>query len=225
MRLYGLLLACCVLWLLSVPVGADIVPPKTEAGRKLKLPAPRLVSDVSLEAALAARRSVRAFTGEQLTLAEVSQLCWAAQGITDEKRGFRTAPSAGALYPLELYLLTPEGVFHYLPKEQALQVIALADKRGDLGYAALQQNAVYSGVCTFVITGVVERTKVKYGSRALRYVYIEAGHAAQNILLQATALGLGAVPIGAMYDEQVGKVLNLPKGCEALYIIPTGHPR
>jgi len=92
MRLYGLLLACCVLWLLSVPVGADIVPPKTEAGRKLKLPAPRLVSDVSLEAALAARRSVRAFTGEQLTLAEVSQLCWAAQGITEKKRGFRTAP-------------------------------------------------------------------------------------------------------------------------------------
>ena len=106
-----------------------------------------------------------------------------------------------------------------------MQVIALADKRGDLGDAALQQNAVYSGVCTFVITGVVERTKVKYGSRALRYVYIEAGHAAQNILLQATALGLGAVPIGAMYDEQVGKVLNLPKGCESLYIIPTGHPR
>lgn len=225
MRVHRFLLICCALLLLGAPCRADIVPLRTKSGTKLKLPAPRLTSEVSLEAALARRRSVRALTSEQLTLAEVSQLCWAAQGITSEKRGFRTAPSAGALYPLELYLLTPEGVFHYLPKEHALQVMALADKRGNLGDAALRQNAVYGGVCTFVITGVVARTKAKYGSRALRYVYIEAGHAAQNILLQAVALGLGAVPVGAFYDEQVGKVLELPKGCDPLYIIPVGHPR
>ncbi|OPX23855.1 MAG: hypothetical protein B1H03_00550 [Planctomycetales bacterium 4484_113] len=225
MKVHNLLLIMCALMLLSAPTWADILSPKTKRGAKLKLPAPQLTSDVSLEAALASRRSVRAFTAEQLTLAEIAQICWAAQGVTREKWGFRTAPSAGALYPLELYLLMPEGVFHYIPEEHVLQVMVLEDKRGELGDAALGQNAVYAGVCTFVITGVVARTEAKYGDRARRYVHIETGHAAQNILLQAAALGLGAVPIGAFNDERVAEVLELPRGFEPVYIIPTGHAR
>jgi SagB-type dehydrogenase family enzyme len=197
----------------------------TKVGEKLKLPEPRLASEVPLEKALAERHSVRAFTDELLGLEDISQLCWAAQGITRKSRGFRTAPSAGALFPLELYLLTPEAVFRYLPSEHALKVEALGDIRGDLGGAALGQGAVHNGVCTFVICGVLERTRVKYGERALQYVYIEAGHAAQNILLQAVALELGGVPVGAFRDDAVAGVLDLPKGWMPLYIIPTGHSR
>ena len=97
--------------------------------------------------------------------------------------------------------------------------------RNDLGDVALGQAAVHHGVCTFVVCGVLARTKVKYGDRALRYVYIEAGHAAQNILLQSVALGLGGVPVGAFRDDAVAEVLGLPEGWMPLYIIPTGHPK
>jgi len=225
MRLHGLLFAVWVLAFASTLAIAGVVPPNTKSGAKLALPEPRLTSGISLEQALATRRSVRAFTDEQLELAEISQLCWAAQGITQRQRGFRTAPSAGALYPLELYVLTPEAVFHYQPKEHVLQVIALEDKRDELGDAALRQSAVYAGACTFVVCGVVARTEAKYGERALRYVHIEAGHVAQNILLQAVALKLGGVPVGAFNDEDVAEVLDLPEGWMPLYIIPTGHPK
>lgn len=190
----------------------------------IKLPRPSLDGQRSLEATLAARRSVRDFATEPLTDAEVSQLLWAAQGIT-EPAGLRTAPSAGALYPLELYVATPKGLYHYGPREHELQRHDSADLRQSLHQAALSQDPIAEAPAVFVITAVQARAASKYGNRATRYVHMEVGHAAQNLLLEAVALGLAGVPIGAFDDRQVSKVLNLPSGESPLYLIPIGHPR
>ncbi len=203
---------------------AEAAPAEKSAGEKIKLPPPRTDSEISLEKTLAQRRSIRSFTAEKLTIEEISQLCWAAQGVTRKERSFRTAPSAGALYPLELYLVTPDGLYHYDPREHELEVLSTEYLRGKLADAALRQGAVYSGTCVFVVTAVYARTSKKYGDRAARYVHMEVGHAAENLLLQAVALGLGAVPIGAFYDDRVAEVLSLPEDHEPLMIIPVGHP-
>ncbi len=188
------------------------------------LPEPMTSGLVSLEAALQSRRSRRDFTSQELNPGEISQLLWAAQGITDP-RGFRTAPSAGALYPLELYIVTADGVFHYLPQQHALEVIRGGDHRTALHDAALGQDPVLEAPLVMVIAAVYERTQAKYGSgRSPRYVHLEAGHAAQNVLLQAAVLNLGAVPIGAFYDADVQAVLGLPEDHQPLYLIPIGHP-
>ncbi len=189
------------------------------------LPEPKTSGPVSLEAALQSRRSRRDFTSQELDPSEISQLLWAAQGITD-RRGFRTAPSAGALYPLELYIVTVDGVFHYQPQKHALEVIRGGDLREPLHDAALGQDPVLEAPLVLVIAAVYERTQVKYGpERSPRYVHLEAGHAAQNVLLQAAALDLGAVPIGAFYDARVQAVLGLPADHQPLYLIPIGHPK
>jgi SagB-type dehydrogenase family enzyme len=186
------------------------------------LPAPRTSSDVSLEETLLRRRSVREFTGERLTLQEISQLLWAAQGITADWGG-RTAPSAGALYPLEVYVATSDGLYHYIPDGHRAEVLSEADLRAPLADAALGQTAVSDAPAVFVIAAVYARTAVKYGSRAERYVHLEAGHVAQNILLQAVALGLAGVPMGAFSDRDVQGVLGLPRDHAPLYLIPVGH--
>lgn len=192
-------------------------------GRAVELPAPRTDGPMSLERALAARRSVRDFTDERLTLEELAQLLWAAQGITADWGG-RTAPSAGALYPLEVYAVTPGGLYHYLPDGHRADVLRADDLRRPLAAAALGQSAVAEAPAVLVIAAVFRRTEVKYGERAERYVHLEAGHAAQNVLLQAVALGLGGVPIGAFSDREVQRVLGLPADHEPLYLIPVGHP-
>lgn len=194
----------------------------------IKLPEPRYDSNVSIEQTLLSRRSIRSFTDEALTLQEVSQLLWAAQGITDPS-GKRTAPSAGALYPLEIYAVAGNvkdlsaGVYKYEPEEHQLVRVMDGDKRGALANAALGQSSVRQGAVAFVITAVYERTTVKYGDRGIRYVHIEVGHAAENLCLQATAMDLGAVTVGAFDDEQVSEVLNLPEDEQPLYIIPVGR--
>ena len=197
--------------------------PVTSAA-SIELPPPRLEGAISLEETLAQRRSKRSFTRQGLSLEQVSQLLWAAQGITYKPYGFRTAPSAGALYPLELYLVSPDGVYHYLPEGHALERVLEGDVRAQLCEAALGQSAVREGAVCIVVTAVYERTQVKYGPLAQRFVHLEAGHAAQNILLQAVALGLGAVPIGAFYEGQVQQALSLPSDHCPLYVIPVGHP-
>lgn len=189
----------------------------------IALPEPRTRSDVSLEETLARRRSARQYTDERLTLDEISQLLWAAQGITRDW-GARTAPSAGALYPLEVYVATPDGLYHYLPDGHRAEVLSLQDLRQELARAGLDQSAIHDAPAVFVIAAVYARTAGKYGDRAERYVKLEAGHAGQNILLQAVALGLGGVPIGAFHDDQVQRVLDLPADHEPLYLIPVGHP-
>jgi SagB-type dehydrogenase family enzyme len=180
---------------------------------------------LSLEETLLRRRSVRGFSSEQLSLSEISQLLWAAQGITDP-RGFRTAPSAGALYPLELYVVLEQGVFHYDPHAHSLTTVTAGDLRSDLYEVSLKQDPILDAPMILVVTAVFSRTEDKYGyARSPRYVYLEAGHAAQNVLLQAVSLNLGAVPIGAFEDMRVQEVLGLPADHEPLYLIPVGHPR
>lgn len=192
--------------------------------RAVPLPTPVIPGTISLEEALVRRRSVRAFKDTPLTPAELGQLLWAAQGVTHQ-RGFRTAPSAGALYPLELYVATEEGLFHYDPSGHLLQALGQDDLRLALYAAALKQEPVRQAPAVFVLTAVHERTAQKYGSeRSPRYVHLEAGHAAQNLLLEAVVLGLGAVPIGAFDDSRVQTLLGIPGDHEPLYLIPVGHP-
>jgi SagB-type dehydrogenase family enzyme len=195
-----------------------------QTDKLVKLPPPREESQVSLEAALARRRSIRVFDPAQLTLEEIGQLLWAAQGMSQRSEGLRTAPSAGALYPLEMYVMMKTGVYHYRPPHHELARLQEADLRTEIWRAALRQESVRDAPAVFVMAGVFERTTVKYGERGRGYVYLEAGHAAQNLLLQAAALGLGAVPVGAFLDEQVEKILKLPANQRVLYLIPVGRP-
>jgi SagB-type dehydrogenase family enzyme len=204
------------------PTAGSAGPTTTSSSRPL--PSPRTVGDVSLEAALDQRRSVREFLADPLTDEELGQLLWAAQGVTDPA-GLRTAPSAGALYPLELYAVTRTAVLRYDPPTHSVETCLTGDHRRELQAAALDQAAVGEAPVTLVISAVVERTAARYGERATRYVQLEAGHAAQNVLLQAVALGLGAVPIGAFSDGRVAALLGLPAGELPLYLIPVGHPR
>ena len=194
----------------------------------IELPKPRYDSDMSLEQSLFQRRSIRSYTSESLTLPEVAQLLWAAQGVTDP-RGFRTAPSAGALYPLELYVVAGDvqdlspSVYRYEPDEHQLLRTVEGDKRAELAMAALGQHFIGEGAIVIVFTAVYERTTGKYGDRGIRYVHIEVGHAAQNLCLQAAAMDLGVVTVGAFYDEEVAELLDLPRDEQPLYIIPVGR--
>ena len=190
----------------------------------MALPSPRVQSHVSLEEALDRRRSVRDYTKEPLTWEEIGQLLWSLQGITSDWGG-RAAPSAGALYPLEVYVATAEGVHHYLPQGHQVEILSSSDVRQALWGPALLQNWVREAPAVFIIAALYERTESKYGSRAERYVKLEAGHACQNLLLQAVALDLGAVPVGAFHDDQVQAALGLAADHRPLYLVPVGHPR
>ena len=224
----GLASAYILIW--QAPKPMVVEPTPTVDKIRIKLPGPRYDSDVSVEEALLKRRSIREYTGEPLTLQEVSQLLWAAQGITDP-RGLRTSPSAGALYPLEVYVVVGDvenlakGVYKYKPHEHEIIKVLDGDKREELAKAALGQAWVKEAAINIVITAVYARTTVKYGDRGIRYVHMEAGHAAQNLYLQATAMNLGTVTVGAFHDEQVKEVLNLPKDEQPLYILPVGKKK
>ncbi len=213
-------------------ISADISKNDAELTRPMTRPSesnpglsePRTEGPLSLEETLAKRRSVREFTGDPLTWEQISQLLWAAQGITDKNGWGRTAPSAGALFPLEVYVITSDGAFRYLPDKHEAEKLTDEDLRLKLSIAALAQESVRDAGADIVIAAVYERTALKYGRRAERYVEMEAGHACQNILLQAVALGLGAVPVGAFHDDRVQEILNLPEDHKPLYIVPVGHP-
>lgn len=207
----------------SAGVNNEVTHTPTSQPQLIELPAPRQEGSLSFEEVLAKRRSLRQFSDDPLTLEQIGQLLWAAQGIT-HPAGLRSAPSAGALYPLEVYAVTQQAVYHYLPQDHCLSVQIQGDARAALYEAALKQGAVREAPAVIVIAAVYARTVKKYGEeRSPRYVHLEAGHAAQNILLQAVALDLGAVPIGAFYDDQVQQVLELPPDHQPLYLIPTGH--
>ncbi len=193
-------------------------------GEEIMLPQPELESNISLEEALNSRRSVRNFSSKELSLNQISQILWAAQGITQESTGFRTSPSAGALYPLEIFLLKSDGVFHYIPDGHKIIKLNPDDLRPDLVQGVLFQGFVADAPVNIIITAVYERTTAKYGNRGIRYVHLEAGHSCQNILLQAVVLGLGAVPVGAFDDSYIQDLLDLPQDYIPLYIIPIGYP-
>ena len=201
------------------------------------LPYPRLRGSASLEEAIAHRRSVREYTDEPITLEELAQLLWAAYGISEVRYGLRTAPSAGAQYPLELYTVVgtrgvqtrdgylAEGIYHYSPHRHSVVLRRRGDFRKELYHAALEQEWVLRAPISLVFTAVYERTTRVYGERGrVRYVPMDLGHAAQNVYLQATALGLGTVAVGAFYDEDVAQILQLPPWETPLYIMPVGRP-
>ncbi len=205
---------------------------KTEVGGRIKLPEPSYAGNTSVEEALSKRRSIRDYSGENLTLDEVSQLLWAAQGITAPWGG-RTAPSAGALYPLELYVVVGdvEGIdkgvykFRNSREEHELEKVKEGDIRAELAEAAGRQECVRDAAIDIVFTAVYERTTRKYGERGIRYVHIEAGHAAQNVYLQAVSLDLGTVVIGAFMDDRVKELVNAGEQEKTLYIMPVGRKR
>ncbi|MEP0766405.1 MAG: SagB/ThcOx family dehydrogenase [Fimbriimonadia bacterium] len=206
----------------------DTVSPSTTS---ITLPPPATDGKTSLEKAIYERRSVRSFADSPLTLAQISQLAWAAQGVTDKASGFRTVPSAGALFPLEAYLVVGQvdglepGMYRYIPKDHALRLITKGDQRAALCSGALDQAAIREAPVSFVIAGIYSRTAGKYGLRAERFVHMEAGHVGQNLALQAVALGLGSVCIGGYDDSEVRRALMLPDEEVPLYIIPIGRKK
>jgi len=193
------------------------------------LPAPSLDGAVSLEEALAARRSERAFAAQSIALSDAGQMLWAAQGITDP-RGFRTAPSAGALYPLAVWLLAgavdglDAGAYRYRPGGHELEQRESGDLRGALSEAAYGQAWMVGAAAIFVVTGRESVTRAKYGRMARRYMMMEAGHVAQNLLLQAVARGLAATVVGGFDAGDVDDLLDLERGEEALLLVAVGRP-
>jgi SagB-type dehydrogenase family enzyme len=202
----------------------------TSGNEEVALPRPRLDGDVAVERALSLRRSVRAFAPETLPLSNVSQLLWAAQGITDAA-GRRTAPSAGALYPLEVYVVAGAvsgmraGLYRYEAQQHRLALASEGDPRAGVAQAALEQDWLAEAPVIFVLVAVYERTERKYGDRAARYVHMEVGHVAQNVYLQASALGLGTTMVGAFRDAELARVLELPGDAKPLALLPVGKPR
>ncbi|TVP69631.1 MAG: SagB/ThcOx family dehydrogenase [Nitriliruptor sp.] len=201
--------------------GAPPGPDATPSAPPRPLPDPMPTEPGSLEEAIAERRSVRELVDRPLSDAQIGQLLWSAQGITGS-RGRRAAPSAGATYPLEVYVATAEGVARYEIADHALSDHLDDDRRSALAAAAFGQEWIADAGAVVVLTGVVERTAGRYDDRAERYVLLEAGHAAQNVLLQATALDLVGVPVGAFDDDDVRQVLALPTEEQPLYLLPIG---
>jgi SagB-type dehydrogenase family enzyme len=194
----------------------------------VRLPPPRFEGSVSVEQTLLARRSVRTFARDPLSVDDLTQLLWATQGMT-HPRGYRTAPSAGALYPLELYAVVghmvglPAGLYRYRGRDHALEATSARDLRAELSAAALNQRPVERAPVTFLLTAVYARMTATYGRRGIRYVDMEAGHAAQNLCLQAVALDLKSVVIGAFQDEAIQRIALLPEDEAPLYLVPVGR--
>ena len=229
--LSGLLLALVVLGAcMTLPrpqpeTGSPMVLP----GGEVILPSPDTTGGMPVEAALQGRRSVRQFADRPLPIQDLSQILWAAQGVTG-LQGYRTAPSAGALYPLEILVAAGEveglgsGVYRYRPGSQSLVPVSAGDPRAALSSAALDQAAVRDAPAVLIIAAVPARTTAKYGERGSRYVDMEAGHASQNVYLQAQSLGLGTVAIGAFMDGEVAAVAGLDPGEIPRYLMPVGYP-
>ena len=184
-----------------------------------------------LEEAIARRKSIRDFTSQSISQSQLSQILWAAQGTSDTSWN-RTMPSAGATYPLEVFVVCgancveqiSEGVYHYDAYSHSLTLHRSGDVRFELARAAIDQEFIYEAPVDIVICAIYERTTRRYGTRGERYVHMEVGHAGQNIYLQATALGLGTVAVGAFHDESVREVLRLDRQYRPLYIMPVGKP-
>ena len=193
----------------------------------MKLPLPRLDSQFSLEKAINNRRSIRGYADIPVTLADISQLLWAAQGIL-EPASTRTVPSAGATYPLDLFMVAgkveaiPPGLYEYANRSHDIVLVTEGDYRQALSKAALGQTIIEDAPLSLLFTANYERTTRRYGERGIRYVQMEAGHAAQNVYLQATALGLGTVVVGAFDEAAIIRVLRLPAAARPLYIMPVG---
>ncbi|MFO7843241.1 MAG: SagB/ThcOx family dehydrogenase [Bacteroidales bacterium] len=211
---------------------------KNSSGQTIKLPSPEFKGDISVEEALLNRRSVREFESKALNIQQISQILWAAYGITQEmnspsflRGGFKTAPSAGALYPLEIYIVAgtinglDRGIYKYLPEGHQLMKTYDKDVRNDLAEAAVNQDFIAQAPASLFYTAVYSRTTDKYGKRGQeRYVCMDLGHSAQNVCLQVVAMNLGTCPVGAFDDRMVRNVMMFPNNEEPLYIMPVGYP-
>lgn len=199
----------------------------------MKLPPPTRNGAVSVEQAIGQRRTIRAFSPQPLRMDQLSQLLWAAQGVTVSGGLKRAAPSAGALYPMGVYAVTgPDsaagmegGVYRFEPRDHALSPVNQRDTRDAVARACLSQMWMATAPLYLVITAEYGRITGKYGNRGIRYAMIEAGHIAQNIFLQTEALGLKAGIVGAYLDEKLIEIMNLPRIHEPLLIMPIGYPR
>ncbi|MEM3030733.1 MAG: SagB/ThcOx family dehydrogenase [Candidatus Micrarchaeia archaeon] len=214
-------------YLLPALLPKPFLPAKDYPGAPVVALPPPAPSNASFESALLARRSVRDYTNESISPGELSALLFAAQGISDGKR---TAPSAGGLYPLELYVLVSRvegiapGAYHYNNRNNSLELVAAGDYREKIASVAAGQPWVGNAAVVIVFAAIKERTTSKYGARGVEYVWLEAGHASENLLLQAAALGLGAAPIGAFNEGEGGRLLNLSDGEEVIYLNIVGRP-
>jgi SagB-type dehydrogenase family enzyme len=204
---------------------------KQEMRDVMKLPVANIRGTIAVERAIAQRRSVRSFIQKMMSLNQLAQLLWAAQGITEKGELFRSTPSAGALYPMDVYVVVGQGgvaeieagVYHYEPREHWLSRVAKHDLREGVAKAALSQMWIATAPVNLIITAEYKRVSIKYGKRGERYAMIEAGHIGQNIFLQAEVLGLNAGIVGAFHDTDINKLLNLPREHEPLLIMPVGY--
>jgi len=190
--------------------------------KTINLPEPVFEGNFSVERAISERRSVRAYSSKDLTVEAISRLLWAAQGVTGSN-GLRAAPSAGALYPLEIYLAKRDGLYRYIPEGHKLKKISDKNIKNDLALASRGQTFVEKAPIDIIICAVYERVTARYGKRGIRYTDIEVGHASQNVHLEAVSMGLSSVPVGAFDDDAVAKVLGLPVNEKPIYIIPVGY--
>jgi SagB-type dehydrogenase family enzyme len=200
--------------------------------QKINLPSPSLTGGLPLVEAISLRRSVRDFLPDPIQLFQLSQILWAAQGITFTFGRKRAVPSAGATYPLEVYAVIGEnaaeqlesGVYHYAVDSHTLSCSFSGDIRTELSGAALSQDSISMAPVSLIVSAIYDNTLIRYNVRGERYVFMEVGHTGQNIYLQATGLGLATVAIGAFRDEEVRRVLRLEPNVRPLYIMPLGKP-
>jgi SagB-type dehydrogenase family enzyme len=235
--LVTVLIVVYVLFSLYVPQG-DLGGVEVVGG-ELLLPLPRKVSFITVEEAILLRKSVREWRDSPITIEQLSMILWASQGVVEEVDGWlrRAAPSAGATYPLEIYVVVGEGgvsvgdggyveagVYKYDYRRHSLRLVKSGDFRSDLWQATLRQDWVREAPVSLVICAVYERTTWRYGERGVRYVHIEVGHVGQNVYLMSTALGLGTVAIGAFHDDEVARVVSARRDERPLYVFPVGVP-
>lgn len=200
--------------------------------QRVDLPLPAADGEKTVEETIEERRSHRDFASQPLTLQQVSRLLWAAQGVTAPQDGFRACPSAGATFPLEVFTAVgkrgvqglEQGVFRYVPADHELARTGADDIRSDIASAALGQNFVATAPVGVLLAAQSLRTTMQYGERGRRYVHMEAGHASQNIYLQAESLGLVTVAVGAFREEPMSRIYGLPQQLDPLYLMPVGHP-
>jgi SagB-type dehydrogenase family enzyme len=193
------------------------------ANKIINLPDPKILGKMSVEESIFRRRSEHSFLPNELTMDQISQLLWSAQGITDKGWGFRAAPSSGALYPLTLYIMKKDGIYKYIPDGHKLSQISGQDSRPSIVRASLGQSFIGEAPLVIIIAGNYRIVEAKYGQRSYRYLNMEIGHVAENIALQSVALGLVSVTVGAFWDDVVAKTLELPDTQDPFYILPVGY--
>jgi SagB-type dehydrogenase family enzyme len=206
------------------PMWAACAVLAAEESADIRLPPPQTKEAMSVAEALAKRRSHQPFADRPLSIEQVSQLCWAAQGITDLQRGKRTAPSAGALYPLTVFVIDRNGVYEYQPKEHLLHRVLEGDIRDKLPQPKADKPGGVPAPVSLLVTMDTAKTAARFKDQAERYCLLESGHVAQNVLLEATAMGLVSTPLGGVDEKKMAELVKLPEGLRASYLLPVGYP-